>query len=424
MAARQHNDLARDADWIEFDTTVSTSPDQIAIAPGDLRREWTTGGRRYFHYVAARPIPKFFAYLSGRYTVRRDTWNDIAIEVYHHPDHAYNVDRMIDAVKKSLAYMTENFSPYQHRHVRIIEFPRYVRIAASFPGSIPFSESIGFIARLKNPTAIDYPFYVTAHEVAHQWWGYQVLGADVQGAAMLSESMAQYAALMVMRREYGPENMRRFLKYELDGYLRGRGAEPIEELPLELVENQPYIHYRKGSLALYALQDAIGEDALNGALRRYLASVQFQAPPYTISRDLLAFVANVTPPSRQRLLDDLFKSITLFDLRADAAYATRLPDGRFEVTLRAEARKLRANGRGDEIAVPIDDWVDVGVLGHRRGNDDTEQVLYLQKHHVTSADLTVRVVVDGLPLRAGIDPYNTFIDRVSGDNVCTVRRDN
>jgi hypothetical protein len=37
-----------DADWINFETVVSTSADQIALAPGYLQREWTEGGRRYF----------------------------------------------------------------------------------------------------------------------------------------------------------------------------------------------------------------------------------------------------------------------------------------------------------------------------------------------------------------------------------------
>ena len=69
---------------------------------------------------------------------------------------------------------------------------------------------------------------------------------------MIVESLAQYSALMVMEKEYGREHMRRFLKYELDRYLRGRGGELIEELPLMRVENQPYIHYRKGSLVFYA----------------------------------------------------------------------------------------------------------------------------------------------------------------------------
>ena len=410
LEARLRNDLAPDADWIDFETTVSTSPDQIAIAPGYLQREWINGGRRYFHYKMDAPIPKFFAYLSGRYTVRRDAWQGVAIEVFHHPGHEHNVSRMVDAVKKTLAYMTENFTPYQHRQVRIVEFPRYGRFAAAFPNTIPFSESIGFIARLTDADAIDYPFYVTAHEVAHQWWGYQVLGADVQGSAMLSESMAQYSALMVMAKEYGPDQMRRFLKYELDRYLSGRGSELIEELPLELVEDQPYVHYSKGSLVFYALQDHIGEARLNGALKRYIESVRSQAPPYTISRDLVSFVAEVTPPEQQPLLEDLFRTITLYDNQATEAKARPLGDGRYEVTLVAKARKLRADGKGVETEVALDDWIDIGVFA-----DQTP--LSVEKHHVTGSEVTVKVVVDRQPTRAGIDPFNKLIDRTPTDNV-------
>jgi hypothetical protein len=412
-AARLRNDLGPDADWLDFDTTVSTSVDQIAVAPGDLEREWTEGDRRYFHYASDTPIPKFFTYLSARYAVRRDSWNGIGVEVFYHPSHAYNVDRMIDAMKKTLAYMTENFSPYQHRNIRIVEYPRYSRRAASFPNTIPFSEAIGFIARLRDPESIDYPFYVTAHEVAHQWWGYQVLGADVQGTTMLSESMAQYSALMVMEKEYGPDKMHRFLRYELDRYLSGRGGELVAEMPLELVEHQPYVHYSKGSLALYALKDYLGESVLNGALKRYIASVRFQPPPYTVSRDLLAFVAEVTPPDKRHLLDDLFASITLYDLKAVEARSHPLPDGRYEVTLKATARKLHADGKGVETEVPLDDWIDVGVLGDKT-------TLYLEKQHVTGPGLEVRMVVAGRPLRAGIDPYNKLIDRAPGDNVLAV----
>jgi len=411
--ARRQNDLAHDADWLELDTTVSTSPDQIAVAPGALEREWTEAGRRYFHYKLDTEIPKFFAFLSARYTVREDSWKETRVEVFHHPGHEYNVDRMLGAVRKTLDYMTESFSPYQHRGIRIVEFPRYSRRAASFPGTIPFSESIGFIARLTSPEAIDYPFYVTAHEVAHQWWGYQVLGADVQGATMLSETMAQYSALMVMEKEYGPGTMRRFLRYELDRYLSGRGGEALEELPLALVEDQPYVHYSKGGLALYALKDALGESVLNGALRRYVESVRFRSPPYTVSRDLLSFVAGVTPPEKRGLLADLFESITLFDLQTVEAVSRKLDDGRYRVTLKARARKLRADGQGAETEVPLDDWIDVGVLGEK-------EALYLEKSHVTGNELTVEATVSGRPTRAGIDPYNKLIDRAPGDNVRSV----
>ena len=50
---------------------------------------------------------------------------------------------------------------------------------------------------------------------------------------------------MVMEQEYGAHKMRKFLKYELDSYLRGRATERREELPLALNENQQYIHYHK-----------------------------------------------------------------------------------------------------------------------------------------------------------------------------------
>ena len=56
---------------------------------------------------------------------------------------------------------------------------------------------------------MDYPFYITAHEVAHQWWAHQVMGGNVQGSTMMSESLAQYTALMVMKHEYGPAQMKR-----------------------------------------------------------------------------------------------------------------------------------------------------------------------------------------------------------------------
>src|SRR5262249_41689882 len=154
------------------------------------------------------------------------------------PAHGYNVDRMMEGMKKSLDYFGTSFSPYQYRQMRILEFPGYERFAQSFANTVPFSEAIGFVADLRDPDAIDYVFYVTAHELGHQWWGHQLIGARVQGVTMLDETFAQYSALMVQEHEYGQAKMRRFLKYELDRYLLGRGGEVAEELPLALNENQ------------------------------------------------------------------------------------------------------------------------------------------------------------------------------------------
>lgn len=420
-AARADNYIARDADWIEFETTVSTSPSQVALSPGYLVKEWTENGRRYFKYAMDAPMMPFFSYLSARWQVTRDSWKGMPIEIYHDPRHAYNVGRMIDGVKKSLDYFTTNFSPYQHRQVRILEFPRYATFAQSFANTIPFSESIGFIADLRDPEAIDYVFYVTAHEVAHQWWAHQVIGANVQGATVLSESLAQYSALMVMEKEYGREKMRRFLKYELDAYLAARGGELVEELPLYRVENQPYVHYRKGSLVFYLLRDEIGEEALNRALSRFLKDKGFQEPPYTTSRELLDYLRAEAPADKQAVITDLFEKIVFYDNRATGATARKRADGKYDVTIEYEARKFEADGRGAETPVPLDDTIEVGVFARAKGASEAkEQVQFLERRRVAEGKGTITVVVDGEPYEAGIDPYNKLIDRVSSDNRKTV----
>lgn len=427
--ARSNNYLSGDADWIGFRATVSTGADQIALAPGYLKREWRQGDRRYFRYEMDRPILNFYSFLSARWAVKKDVWHpekeNVAIEIYYDPAHPYNVDRMIDSAKKSLDYFTAHFSPFQHRQVRILEFPRYATFAQSFPNTIPYSEGIGFIADLRDRQDIDYVFYVTAHEVAHQWWGHQVIGGAVQGGTMLSESLAQYSALMVMEKEYGKEKMRRFLKYELDQYLEGRGGELIEEMPLMRVENQPYIHYRKGSLVFYALEDAIGADALDRALSRYVAEVAYQEPPYTYTPDLMKHLREATPPAQRGLLADLFERITLFDLRATSATWTKRPGGKYLVRLAVDAKKLRADGKGVETTLPLDESIDVGVFGEREKDGEKEEtVLYLAKHRLNREKTTIELVVDDKPSEAGIDPLNQRVDRTSDDNRMKVTEGN
>ena len=233
-------------------------------------------------------------------------------------------------------------------------------------------------------------FYVTAHEIAHQWWAHQVIGADVQGSTVLSESLSQYSALMVMEKEYGKDKMRKFLKYELDRYLSDRGGELVEEQPLYRVENQQYIHYRKGSMVFYRLREEMGEAALNRALSRFIADKAFQKPPYTTSKELLSYIRAEAKPEQQTLITDLFEKISFYDNRLETASARKRADGRYDVSLTLHADKLYSDGKGKESAGKLDDWIEVGVFA---GADDKNQkVLYLKRHHITRKDQTISLV--------------------------------
>jgi ABC-type transport system involved in multi-copper enzyme maturation permease subunit len=413
----RENYLGGHADWVDVDTVISTSPDQIAIAPGSLLREWRQNGRRYFEYKLDHPSLSFYSFLSARYEVRREEWNGIKLEVYYDANHPWNVPRMMNSLKKSLDYYTQNFGPYYHKEARIIEFPRVARFAQAFAGTMPYSESIGFIANLNHPDDIDMVFYVVAHEMGHQWWAHQVVGANMQGATSLSESLAQYSALMVMEKEYGRDMMRKFLRYEMDNYLRSRGRERLKERPLLTVESQQgYIHYNKASVVLYYLKEIIGEDKVNAALRKLIKQYAYNSPPYPTSWALVDALREQTPPQYQYLIKDLFEDITLFSNRALDATARRRPDGKYDVTVNIETHKFKADAKGNETEVPVDDWIDIGAFAKPEKGRKYGRTLYRDRVHITQARSSYTFTTGELPDQAGVDPFLLLVDRIPDDN--------
>jgi len=422
--------ISKDADWIRFQATVSTIPSQIAIAPGYLEKEWEKDGRKYFKYKMDRPILNFYAFLSAEYTVKKDKWidpkdpkNSVNIEVYYHADHTYNIERMINGVKRSLDHYTQAFSPYQHKQVRILEFPRYASFAQSFPNTIPYSESIGFIAKVdaNDPESIDFPFYVTAHEVAHQWWAHQVIGAEVQGSTLLSETMSQYSALMVMEKEYGKPAMKKFLKYEMDRYLMGRAQEKRKEVPLMLVENQQYIHYNKGSMIMYALKDYIGEDSLNSALKRYVKKVAFQEAPYTTANEFYAEIKRSTVDSLKETVVGLFERITVYDNKIKEVNIQKQGSG-YKVTLLVRAAKTQSDSLGKAKDMPLNDWMDVGLFAkNEKHPKQLGKELLFKKYKITGKEQKIELMVSEEPFMAGIDPYSILIDLDPADNIKPVK---
>lgn len=404
-------------EWVEVETTISTTND-IAVAPGSLVRRWEEDGRNYFHYKVDHPSLNFYSFVSADYKVAANRWKGIDIEVYYHPDHEWNVENMLRSIRDSLIYYTENFGPYKHKQARIIEFPRVASFAQAFPGTMPYSEGIGFIANINDEDDIDMVYYVVAHEMAHQWWAHQVVGSNMQGSTLLSETLAQYSALMVMEKTFGRDIMRKFLQYEMDNYLRGRGREQLKERPLLTVESsQGYIHYRKGSCVMYYLKEMIGEDKINSVLRDLVEKFGYQEPPYPTSLDLVAGLREVTPPELQYLLEDLFEEITLFANRTEKATYEEQPDGKFKITIDVVCEKYRADEKGKETSVELNDWIEIGAFAKPEEGRRYGRTLYRERKKITSRESTFEFVVDELPEKAGIDPFALLIDRMPGDNM-------
>ncbi|WP_420574420.1 ABC transporter permease/M1 family aminopeptidase [Kordia sp.] len=405
------------SDWVNISTKISTSSDQIAVSPGTLEKQWTENERSYFEYKNDHASLNFTNFMSARYEIARKKWNGIDIEVYYHKTHAYNIDMMLAAVEKSLTYYTKNFGPYFHKQARIVEIPRYYNFAQAFPGTMPYTEGGGFITNLSNVDDYNIIYSTIAHEMAHQYWAHQVIGANVQGATMLSESFAEYSALMVMKKEVkDPIKMKELLKYDFERYLRGRSAEEGEEKPLYTVEDQGYIHYGKGSLVLYALQEYIGEDNVNKALRDFLKTYAYKEVPYPTTIDFLAYLEPQIPNDLKYVLTDWFKKVTLYDYSVTAATYEAKPSGNYEVNVTIDASKFRINSSGKSQKVSQNDWVEIGIYA----DNEEKNLMFVKRVLITQQQMNFTFKVNEIPAKATIDPKRLLIERVIDDNVRVV----
>ena len=418
QAAQRQNYLAMygfDGGLASFETTVSTAAGQVAMAPGDLVGSWERGGRRYFHYRLAQPALPFFAWQSARWDVRQVDWHGVAVKVYHDPKHAWNVGSMLAGATAALDYHARHFGPYPHKELRILETPLYQGHARSYPMTIPFSESLGFINDLRGGEGVDHVFYVTAHEVAHQWWGDQVIAANVRGAGLVTETLAEYTALMALRERYGDDKLARILRFDLDEYLRGRGAAAAPEVPLVDVENQVWLQYRKGSLALARLAHEIGEAQVNAALRSLLADTRYRTDPYVTSAELLARLRAVTPPAQQGLLADLLEKVVVYDNRILDAAASRRADGRWDLKLTLQLVKSERDAKGQEVARRDDEPVEIMVEGEAENKTDGAP-LYRGRQRMAGGRPVLALVLDRRPASVTLDPSGLLIDRNPQDN--------
>jgi hypothetical protein len=203
----------------------------------------------------------------------------------------------------------------------------------------------------------------------------------------------------------------------MDRYLRGRGRETEKELPLARCEGQGYIHYNKGSVQMYHLKELIGEDKVNVAMRAFLEKFRYKKPPYPNSMDAIDEFYAVTPDSLDYVVKDLFEEITLFENRCREASAKDLGNGKWEVTIKVEFAKIKADEMGKQNFVDINDYVEIGAFAPPGEGKTYGKTLYRERVKITQKEQVFTFVTDEKPEKAGIDPFSLLIDRSPEDNV-------
>ena len=432
-----------ESDFIKIETIISTSKDQTAVAPGSLVKKWEDKGRNYFHYKVDDKTLDFISFVSAKYEIKKKKWNDVNIEVYYHKDHYWNIDNFINVTERSLEYYTKNFGSYHNKQLRIIEFPRYETFAQSFAGTIPYSESFGFTSDLEDKEANNIIDAVGAHEIAHQWWGHQMVGCPIEGATLIGESLPEVSSLLVMKDMYKNQSkIKQFIKHNHTKYNSSSTNETIESPLYKVKDHELVIRYQKGGIALYAIQDYIGEEKFNKALQSFLGEFKFQDEEYPTSLDFIEHLEPQVPDSLNYLIDDLLKSVTFYNNKIIDATHKKLDNGKFQITLKTEFEKYKINDsikslvknskktsgvklfldltlkelktKQDKFKVPkkLNDYIEIGFYN----DEEKKSLFYSKKVKIYKKNMELNFELDSLPKVIEIDPKMLLFDKDYEDN--------
>lgn len=411
LVAQQHREGASPP-WYTVHAVVSTSDDQSPLAPGDRVREWSASGRRYAEYVVDRPIPPRFAVNSGRYAVVRAAHRGIAIELWYHPSHTDNVDRIVAATTRTLDVMGARFQPYVLRTLRLIEIPNGWPFGAfAMPGVVYLTENRGM---LTDPRTEDVDLLTrrVAHEVAHQWWGHTVDPLNVRGASTIVESLAKDAEAQVVASLHGADAVVPMLAYDHDRYLAGRANESGGEHTLATVRDQSHLVYGKGALAMHALRIALGDSAVDGVLRALLSREGGPSGVATALELHRLLRERARTDDTRALVDDWFLRRVIYDLRVDTATVTASADGyRLHAVFHAE--RVASDSLGEHSAGADGESMEIAVYG---SGPRADTLLRRDVVPVRGARLMFDATFGERPGRVEIDPRLLRIDRERSNN--------
>ncbi|TDE09576.1 ABC transporter permease/M1 family aminopeptidase [Dyadobacter psychrotolerans] len=403
---------------VDFENTISTLAGQQVVSVGNLEKSWKIGGRSYFLYKTVKPIAFMLAISSMRYDVHKKSENGITFQIFYQPGQTHNLPAMMQAMKDAISYGNAQFSPYPLKQITLAEIPAYPGAATAYPGVIFSSEKYNFLVDASDTSRLNFIYTTTAHETAHQWWAYKIRPQNGFGNALLTESLAKYTEAMVAEKRMGKMRLRQYLRTDNELYFTLRNRSAQKELPLSQTWEQPFVHYQKGGLEMYAIRELLGEDRVNAALKNLIFSHSFPNIKPS-SNDLVNALSQQATPFEKTAVENRLRKVIVYDNSIKVLSLKTIGDGRFRLKLLVTVHKIdEADFKPKKMQT--DDLMDIGIFGaeERFWKESTEPI-YFRRHHFIKPQTVIEIVIDRQPKVVAIDPYGYFLDGDQKNNMAS-----
>ncbi len=376
-------------------TRITVPKDFTANGVGELVADSVHGDTRTVTWQTEEPVMAFNI-IAGRYEVKRGA----GTALFYHPAHRYNVDEMLSAMNGARRWYGEWFGAYPWKTLKITEFPALSTYAQGFPTNISFSEDIGFLTKSEPRTQLAY--MVSAHEIAHQWWGNMLQPGRGPGANLLSEGMAHFSTMLLIEQEKGARAALEIRQRFETRWEEGRRADA--ERTLYRIDGSKdgdgVVTYEKAGWTFWMLAERMGRaNALRG-MKEFIAKFR-GTEDHAALEDLTAHLRGYA--SDTAAYDDFVRQ--WFDSVSTLEYKVQ----------RATTRRIATDGEWETEAVVKNTGtarmpLDIGVVkGERYPADSTK------KAATPYAQALTRVTIGGgetrtVKVRSSFGPEKVVVD--------------
>lgn len=281
-----------------------TAPPQLILAASgtaiDLRLN--PDGTLTHHFAA--PLMRDFTLVgSPDFVTLSGEQDGVTVRVLYRPganppQAAQSARDGLALVQDALRVYNRAFGPYPYAELEMVQAPNTA-------GGLEYAGLFVISDELWESGDDDFAF-MTAHEVAHQWW-YGLVGSDPLANPWIDEALAQYAVARFIRAQDGPEAYHAALDSfatQYRNYLAWEAAEPaVIGQPGDHYPGPAYFYtvYQRGPLFFRAIETRYGFDRLAAALRDLQAAFRYDM---IVPNDILVSFENTLNADLDALFAD------------------------------------------------------------------------------------------------------------------------
>jgi hypothetical protein len=317
------------ADFADYTLIVDTPESYVVGATGEVANLRTQSGRSVRRFEARHVHDAaFVASPHLREVVERTG----TVEVHYlvPPGHELALAEHQDTVRVGIAHFGKTFGPYPYPTLTVVLPPRDASGAAGMEYPTMILTAGTWFSTPGTPRLSG--AFVTAHELAHQWF-YGVVATNEVRYPMLDEGLTEWASLDLIRTRHGRALCRPLPIdiFELERRSALRSAAP-PGLSAYAFADREYGSsvYARTAIALESIRRAHGRERFEKALRSYATEQRFAHPtPADLGRNFDAvygpgFAASTLLPLLVEGADSGVRLVEAEARRHDAHHRTRV----------------------------------------------------------------------------------------------------